>query len=45
MGYFGVVCVMDLFSVIVGLELALTELGADIELGKAVKAMEEMILK
>ena len=44
-GHLGAVRTMDLFSVIVGLELTLTEPGADIELGKAVKAMEEMILK
>lgn len=44
-GHLGAVRIMDLFAVMVGLELALTELGAKIPLGKAVEAMEELLLK
>lgn len=43
-GHLGAVRLMDLFTVMVGLELALKELGADIPMGKAVQAMEEMVL-
>lgn len=43
-GHLGAVRLMDLFTVMVGLELALKELGADISMGKAVQAMEEMVL-
>lgn len=43
-GHLGAVRLMDLFTVTVGLELALKELGADIPMGKAVQAMEEMVL-
>lgn len=43
-GHLGAVQSMDLIAVIAGLELALTELGADITLGKAVAEMEKEIL-
>lgn len=43
-GHLGAVRLMDLFTVMVGLELALKELGADVPMGKAVRAMEEMVL-
>lgn len=43
-GHLGAVRLMDLFTVMVGLELALKELDADIPMGKAVQAMEEMVL-
>ncbi|MBR5329548.1 MAG: alanine--glyoxylate aminotransferase family protein [Firmicutes bacterium] len=43
-GHLGAVRLMDLFTVMVGLELALKELGADIPMGKAIQAMEEMVL-
>ncbi|MGI5874340.1 MAG: pyridoxal-phosphate-dependent aminotransferase family protein [Bacillota bacterium] len=43
-GHLGAVRTMDLFAAIVGLELALTELGVDVPKGAAVAAMEEMIL-
>ena len=43
-GHLGAVRLMDLFTVMVGLELALKELGADIPMGEAVKAMEKMVL-
>ena len=44
-GHLGAVRLMDLFTVMVGLELALKELGADVPMGKAIRAMEEMVLK
>ncbi len=44
-GHLGAVQSMDLITVIAGLELALTELGADITLGKAVAEMEREMLR
>lgn len=44
-GHLGAVRTMDLFTVMVGLEMALTQLGVKVPLGKAVAAMEEMLLK
>ncbi|HMM06834.1 MAG TPA: alanine--glyoxylate aminotransferase family protein [Clostridiales bacterium] len=44
-GHLGAVQSMDLIAVIAGLELALTELGADITLGKAVAEMEREMLR
>lgn len=44
-GHLGAVRTLDLFAAMVGLELALKELGADIQLGTAVKAMEEALEK
>lgn len=44
-GHLGAVQSMDLIAVIAGLELALTELGADITLGKAVAEMGREMLR
>lgn len=44
-GHLGAVQSMDLIAVIAGLELAMTELGADITLGKAVAEMEKEMLQ
>ena len=44
-GHLGAVRTLDLFAALIGLEMALIELGADIPKGKAVIAMEEMLMK
>ncbi|MEE0777247.1 MAG: alanine--glyoxylate aminotransferase family protein [Bacillota bacterium] len=43
-GHLGAVQDMDLIAALSGLEVALKSLGADIELGKGVRAMEEALL-
>ena len=44
-GHLGAVRTLDLFAALIGLEMALLELGADIRKGEAVIAMEEMMLR
>lgn len=44
-GHLGAVRILDLFAVMVGLEMALKYLGADIIPGKAIGAMEELLMK
>lgn len=43
-GHLGAVQVMDLIAVMAGLELALAELGAEVEIGAGVKAMQRALL-
>ena len=44
-GHLGAVRILDLFAVMVGLEMALKHLGAKIIPGKAIGAMEELLMK
>ncbi|MDO4542210.1 MAG: alanine--glyoxylate aminotransferase family protein [Bacillota bacterium] len=44
-GHLGAVQAMDLIAVMAALELSLKELGADVELGSGVKAMETALLE
>ncbi len=44
-GHLGAVRILDLFAVMVGLEMALKHLGAEIISGKAIGAMEELLMK
>ena len=44
-GHLGAVRILELFAVMVGLEMALKHLGAEIIPGKAIGAMEELLMK